>query len=64
MTGDFFVILNHPSGGIVHMSKGGDNDLATFEFEEDAVNAAENSFLGESCGYEVFEMGFGSGGSK
>ncbi len=56
MKKDFFVILNHPSGGSVPMV----DDLATFDSEVEARDAAMDTFLGQNCGFEVLERGAGS----
>jgi hypothetical protein len=53
MKKDFFVMLNHPNGGIVPMVDD-DEDLATFDTVEEAESAARNSSLGDACGFEVF----------
>ena len=58
--GDYFVILNHPNCGFVHMSEGDENDLARFETEDDARNAAKANALGGTFGYEIFEAGTGN----
>ena len=59
MRKDFFVMLNHPSGGIVPMVDENE-DLATYDTEEDARDAANNSFLGDACGFEIFKRGCGA----
>ena len=58
MQKDFFVMLNHPNGGIVPMTDK-EGDLATYDTKKDASDAANTTILGESCGFEVFERGCG-----
>lgn len=58
MKKDFFVTLNHPSGGSVPMVDEHD-DLATFDSEAEARDAAMGTFLGQNCGFEIFERGTG-----
>jgi len=53
----YFVILNHPNGS--HMPLEDDKGMMFFESEIMAISAAESSFLGSKCGFEVFELGDG-----
>lgn len=56
---DFFVILNHQNGSVLPMVKNDEGDLAMYSTEKDARKAAEANPLGETFGYEVFELGCG-----
>ena len=56
----FFVILHHPSGGILPMIDEYD-ELALYETFDEAADAAENNILGQNIGYEIFEAGWGGG---
>ncbi len=62
--GDFFVMLTTQNGSYTPLelctSIGNDtSDLAKFETQELAEEGALNSVLGETFGYEVFEIGDG-----
>lgn len=58
----FFVMLSHPSQApviMVHHDEACSDNVAYYESEEEAREAAIKSFLGEDCGFEVFELGPG-----
>ena len=58
MDKDFFVILTGQSGeGVGLPDEHG--DLAFFATQEEAENAARNTFYGREFGWEVFERGSG-----
>lgn len=61
--GDFFVMLNCQNGGITPMIEDtedtSENELATYNTEENARADAEDNMLGHAFGYEVFERGAG-----
>lgn len=57
-SGDFFVMLNTPKSSYTPLMYD-DYDIAKYESIEDAQIAAENNSLGETFGYEVFEIGCG-----
>lgn len=54
----FFVMLNHPSKNIpaVPMTDE-DGDVAFYKDRDVACTTAEESSLGETYGFEVFELG-------
>jgi hypothetical protein len=56
--GDFFVILNTQAGGLVHMSNG-DDGLATFKTQAEAIKAGRENLLGNHFGFAVFDAGDG-----
>lgn len=58
--GIYFVILNHPNGGVVPMVKNDEADLAMFESETEAMVCASDNPLGENYGFEIFELGGGT----
>lgn len=55
----YFVMLNHPNGGVLPMVKDDEGNMAFYETEEDAGLAAEDNPLGETFGYEIFCLGMG-----
>lgn len=57
---NFFVILYMQKNNYTHMSEGEDNDIAWFETEAEAVDAAKGHPLGHAFGYDVFEIGNGN----
>lgn len=54
----YFVLLDHPNGGIMPLVDKHDN-MAMFESETEAMAAAGNSSLGSEFGFEIFELGGG-----
>lgn len=56
--GEFFVMLNHPSERYVPMVWA-ENEIAKFNTQEDAEEAARDSSLGTHFGYEIFQIGKG-----
>ena len=52
-------MLNCQNGGITPMVDGENDELATFETEDGAREAADNCSLGAAFGYEIFERGYG-----
>ena len=55
---NYFVMLNHPNGGFVPLMEN-DEDMSTFETDQDARNGADGTCIGPIFGYEVFQMGTG-----
>jgi len=55
----YFVILTHPGGYPLMMTDDVD-DMATFDTEEAARDAALGNVLGAQIGYEIFRVGDGS----
>lgn len=56
----YFVMLNHPSENIPAIPMVDDNNNTIFFDElELAQKSAEQSFLGDCYGFEVFELGNG-----
>ncbi|MFG0448354.1 hypothetical protein [Vibrio sp. YQ_11] len=63
--GDFFVMLTTQNGDYTPMMLCTDiatneAELAKFETEQEAGEAARGTVLGEAFGYEIFEMGCGT----
>lgn len=55
----FFVMLNHPSPNVPAVPMADDEDIAFYDTEDAAREAANNSILGEKFGFEIFELGTG-----
>ena len=63
-TGDFFVMLNTQKGGYTPLElctsiAYDTSELAKYETKELAIAGALGSVLGETFGYEVFQLGCG-----
>lgn len=58
MSKDFFVMLFTQKGGITPLMEN-DDDIAVFETEEEAREAANRNSLGVWFGFEIFERGTG-----
>jgi len=60
MNKPYFVILNCSNGGITPLVTGDlHEELATFDSEDEAAEAARNNTLGNFFGFEVFCAGCG-----
>lgn len=61
--GDFFVMLTTQNGSytplIVEEDENNESEIAKFETQKKAEEAANNSALGAMFGFEVFEIGCG-----
>lgn len=55
----FFVMLNHPNGRYIPMTYSHDDSVCFYLTEEEARTEAKKSMLGETYGYEIFEIGRG-----
>lgn len=51
---DYFVMLQHPTGGYVPMINS-DGDIALYDTEEEAREEAKANPLGENYGFEIFQ---------
>jgi hypothetical protein len=54
----YFVLLNHQNGKVIPMMED-DENMAFFESEIEACECASKNPLGETFGFEVFELGGG-----
>jgi len=59
MEGDFFVVLYTQNGGYTPLVSGEYGDIAKYQTEDEARTAAQNNMLGETFGFEIFEIGMG-----
>lgn len=59
MKKDFFVMLNTQNGGITPLVDDETEKLATYDSVDEAKDAAKSSMLGDMCGFEVFQRGYG-----
>ena len=56
----YFVMLNHPAESVPAAPMVNDDDEVEFyETYQEAANAAQNSWLGDRLGYEIFCLGCG-----
>jgi hypothetical protein len=51
----FFVILNHPNGGVVPLVDEEGEQVATFDTADDAAEAVQENALGRAYGGKVFD---------